>query len=204
MAKTPADSTTNANTLPSMAKAAAGPEIDDLDTPSLEMPRISVDFSKYANIESLGDGEAKQKLRSWTTTCRCPEETGPGHHRARRYQASVRERVRAQDGNHAGRNFLRERRLKVKSSETDGRCFLKYEFPNRRKRPCPNIPKACANWTRRVASPFSKLAQARAKLNSAKGQYEVQRRQRKDLQEQLENACCARRKAAGRLWRRAR
>jgi len=37
---------------------------------------------------------------------------------------------------------------------------------------------------RRVA--ISKLAQARARLNSAKGQYEVQARQRKELNEQLE------------------
>ena len=33
------------------------------DKPMLEIPDIVLDFSKYANLDALGDGEAKQKLR---------------------------------------------------------------------------------------------------------------------------------------------
>jgi multidrug efflux pump subunit AcrA (membrane-fusion protein) len=73
----------------------------------------------------------------------------------------------------------------VQTAETAWALYLKYEFPKSAEEWLSKFADAVREQdkARRVA--ISKLAQARARLNSAKGQYDVQLRQRKDLNEQL-------------------
>lgn len=86
--------------------------------------------------------------------------------------------------------------LKVQTAETDRALFLKYDFSKTAELSLSTYTEAVRELdkSRRVA--ISKLAQAQAKLKSAQGQYEVQTRQRKDLNEQLEK-CTIRAKKSG-------
>jgi multidrug resistance efflux pump len=176
-----------ATVLPAAAPAASDAEGEDTAAPALEMPRISVDFSKYAYIDALGDGEAKQKLRKLDDDLQVA-------------QKELGQATTALEGTKRlfAKGFVPKTEitrdeisyesaaLKVKSSETARALFLKYEFPKSAEEALSKYTEGVRELdkARRVA--ISKLAQARAKLNSAKGQYDVQRRQRKDLQEQLD------------------
>ena len=86
--------------------------------------------------------------------------------------------------------------MKVQTAETDRALFLKYDFSKTAEKSLSDYTEAVRELdkARRVA--ISKLAQARAKLKSAQGQYEVQTRQRKDLKDQLAK-CTIRAKKTG-------
>ena len=168
---------------PSVPAVATKP----VDAEAAQPPnRLIIDFSKYANIDVLGDGEAKQKLRKFEDDLQVTKK-------------ELEQAKTALDG--TGRLFEKgfvprtelvrdeisheSSRLKVQTAETAQELFLKYEFPKTAEEWLSKFADAVREQdkARRVA--ISKLAQARARLNSAKGQYEVQLRQRKDLNEQL-------------------
>jgi len=155
--------------------------------PMLEIPDIVLDFSKYANLDALGDGEAKQKLRSLDDTLQTAEKD--------RGQASTTldgTRRLYEKGFVAKTEITRDEIsfdsavLKVKSSETDRALFLSYEFPRTAEEDLSKFAEAVRLLDKANHAAISKLAQARAKLNSARGQYQVQWRQKKDLEDQLD------------------
>jgi len=149
-------------------------------------PRKTVDFSKFATIEMLGDGEAKQKLRKLEDDLQVA-------------QKELGQATTALEGTHRlfSKGFVpktevtrdeisfESSRLKVQTAETARALYLKYEFNKTAEEALSKYVDAVREQdkARRVA--ISRLAQARAKLNSAKGQYEVQTRQRNDLNEQM-------------------
>jgi len=155
--------------------------------PMLEIPDIILDFSKYAKLDSLGDGEAKQKLRQLDDALQTAQKDLG--------QAST-----TLDGTRRlyGKGFVAKTEitrdeisydsavLKVKSSETDRALFLSYEFPRTAEEDLSKFAEAVRLLDKANHAAISKLAQARARLNSARGQYQVQLRQKKDLEEQLD------------------
>ncbi len=149
--------------------------------------RSAIDFSKFADIEVLGDGEAKQKLRKLEDDLQVAQnELGQattaleGTHRLFAKGFVPRTEVTRDEISHESS------RLKVQTAETARALYLKYEFNKSAEEALSKYVEAVREQdkARRVA--ISKLAQARARLNSAKGQYDVQSRQRQDLNEQLE------------------
>jgi HlyD family secretion protein len=148
--------------------------------------RVVIDFSKYATIDALGDGEAKQKLRKLEDDLQVAQkELGQARTALegtkRLFEKGFvprTEMVRDEISHESSR-------LKVQTAETASALYLKYEFPKAAEESLSKFTEAVREQdkARRVA--ISKLAQARARLNSAKGQYEVQLRQRNDLNEQL-------------------
>ena len=162
--------------------------VPEPNAPSSELPRrLLVDFSKFANINVLGDGEAKQKLRKLEDDLQVAQkELGQattaleGTHRLFSKGFVPKTEVTRDEISHESS------RLKVQTAETARALYLKYEFNKSAEEALSKYVEALREQdkARRVA--ISKLAQARARLNSAKGQYEVQSRQRKDLNEQLE------------------
>jgi len=155
--------------------------------PMLEIPDIILDFSKYATLDSLGDGEAKQKLRQLDDALQTAQKD--------RGQASTTldgTRRLYDKGFVAKTEITRDEIsfdsavLKVKSSETDRALFLSYEFPRTSEEDLSKFAEAVRLLDKANHAAISKLAQARAKLNSARGQYQVQLRQKKDLEEQLD------------------
>jgi HlyD family secretion protein len=164
------------------------PGVVEAEPPAPEVaPRIIIDFSKFADIEVLGDGEAKQKLRKLEDDLQVAQkELGQattaleGTHRLFAKGFVPRTEVTRDEISHESS------RLKVQTAETARALYLKYEFNKSAEEALSKYVEAVREQdkARRVA--ISKLAQARARLNSAKGQYDVQSRQRQDLNEQLE------------------
>jgi HlyD family secretion protein len=174
--------------LPRPAVTVPSPDgdMDVADSGAGVFPTGIIDFSKYANIDALGDGEAKQKLRKFEDDLQAAQKdlgqakaTFEGTQRLFDKQFVARtELVRDQ--------LLQDSaELKVKTAETASALFLKYDFSKTAEQSLSTYTEAVRELdkARRVA--ISKLAQARAKLRSAQGQYEVQTRQRKDLNEQI-------------------
>jgi hypothetical protein len=165
------------------------------DTESLKA--VAVDFSKYANLEVLGDGEAKQKLRKFDDDLQVAqkelEQAKAKLEGTRRLfeKGFVTKTELAQDD-----IAFENSRLKVVTAETARDLFLKYDFLKSAEESLSKYSEAVREFdkARRVA--FSRLAQAKAKLNSGQGQYEVNSRQLKDFKEQLEK-CTLRAKKSG-------
>jgi HlyD family secretion protein len=157
--------------------------------PLLEIPNIILDFSKYANLDALGDGEAKQKLRTLDDTLQTAQKdlgqastTLDGTKRLFDKGFVAKTEITRDEISYSSAV------LKVKSSETDRALFLSYEFPRTAEEDLSKFAEAVRLLDKADHEAISKLAQARAKLNSARGQYQVQWRQRQDVQEQL-NKC---------------
>jgi HlyD family secretion protein len=155
--------------------------------PLLEIPDIILDFSKYATLDALGDGEAKQKLRQLDDALQTAQKDLG--------QASTTldgTRRLFDKGFVAKTEITRDEIsydsavLKVKSSQTDRALFLSYEFPRTAEEDLTKYAEAVRALDKADHAAISKLAQARARLNSAKGQYQVQLRQKQDLEDQLE------------------
>jgi HlyD family secretion protein len=155
--------------------------------PLLEIPDIILDFSKYATLDALGDGQAKQKLRTLDDTLQTAQKdlgqastTLDGTKRLFDKGFVAKTEITRDEISYSSAV------LKVKSSETDRALFLSYEFPRTAEENLSKFAEAVRLLDKADHEAISKLAQARAKLNSARGQYQVQWRQRKDLQEQLD------------------
>jgi HlyD family secretion protein len=149
--------------------------------------RLLVDFSKFASVDVLGDGEAKQKLRKFeddlqVTKKELEQAKTKLDGTSRLFEKGFVPRTEQVSDEIA----YESSRLKVQTAETARALFLKYEFNKSAEESLSKYVEALREQdkARRVA--ISKLAQARARLNSARGQYDVQSRQRKDLNEQME------------------
>lgn len=163
---------------------AVGPVLPTMLTSTNPAPLL-VDFSKYARIEALGDGEAKQKLRKLEDDFQVAQKE-QGQAQAtlegtkRLYDKGFVTRIDLQRDEIAGDNS----RLKVQTAETARALFLKYEFPKSAEEALSKYTDAVRELARVKKSSISKQAQAEAKLKSAQGQFTIQSRQCKDLYEQ--------------------
>jgi len=160
-------------------------------------PAIVVDFSKYAKIEALGDGEAKQKIRKFEDDLQVAQKE-LGQAKAtlegtkRLFEKGFVTKIDQERDEIAYENS----RLKVQTADTARDLFLKYEFNKSSEEALSKYAEAMRELDRARKAAVSKLAQADAKLKSAQGQYNVQLRQLKDLNEQLEK-CVMRAKKTG-------
>ena len=171
-------------------------DVSDIPEPD-ELKSIAIDFSKYASIDALGDGEAKQKLRKFDDDLQVAQkELGQAkttlEGTRRLFDKGFVTKTDLQRDEIAYENT----RLKVVTAETAHDLFLKYDFLKSAQESLSKFNEAVHEFdkSRRVA--ISKLAQAKAKLKSAIGQNQVQSRQAKDLSEQLEK-CTIRAKKTG-------
>src|SRR5258705_6609199 len=146
---------------------------------------IAVDFSKYAKLDALGDGEAKQKLRKFDDDLQLAQKE------LEQAKAKLEGTRRLFDRGFVTKTEFQQddigfenSRLKVVTAETARDLFLKYDFLKSAEETLSKYVEAVREYdkARRVA--VSKLAQAKARLNSGQGQYQVQSRQLKDLNEQ--------------------
>lgn len=160
-------------------------------------PTKTVDFSKYAKVELLGDGEAKQKLRKFDDDLLVAKS----EHGVSKTQFEGSRRLF--DKGFVTRNTLQNEEiamqkndLKVQTADTARSLFIKYEFPKTAEELLSKYEEAVRLYERTKKEAISKLAQARAKLKSAEGRYSIETEQRKDLQDQLEK-CSIKAKKTG-------
>ena len=147
---------------------------------------ITVDFSPYATLDKLGDGEARQKLRKFEDDLQVAQKelgqaktTLDGTRRL--FDKGFVTKTDLERDEIAHENS----RLKVQTAGSARDLFLKYDFVKSAEDALSKYAQAVRELdkARRVA--ISKAAQARAKLRSAEGQHDVQLRQRDDLKEQM-------------------
>jgi multidrug resistance efflux pump len=148
-------------------------------------PSVVVDFSPYAKIEALGDGEAKQKLRKFEDDLQVAmKEEGQAKANLdgtrRLFEKGFVTKIDLEKDEIANEN----NRLKVQTAVTARDLFLKYEFFKTAEEALSKYAEAVRELARARKAAISKLAQAEAKLKSAQGQYNIQARQRKEFYEQ--------------------
>jgi HlyD family secretion protein len=180
------------NSAPEKLSPSAGTQAEIVPPPTK-----AIDFSKYAKVELLGDGEAKQKLRKFDDDLLVAQsEFGVSK---TQFEGSKR----LADKGFVTRNTLQNEEiamqkndLKVQTADTARSLFIKYEFPKTAEELLSKYEEAIRLFERTKKEAISKLAQARAKLKSAEGRYNIELEQRKDLQDQLEK-CVIKAKKTG-------
>jgi RND family efflux transporter MFP subunit len=188
----PSANTVAAGNVPATNSPVSGPVVlsgTNLPAAGAEpavFPTGLIDFTKYANIDVLGDGEAKQKLRKFEDDLQSAQkELGQARATLEGTRRLYEKQFVAKTELVRDQLIQDSAELKVQTAETDRALYLKYDFPKTAEKSLSDYTEAVRELdkARRVA--ISKLAQAQAKLKSAQGQHEVQTRQRKDLNEQL-------------------
>jgi HlyD family secretion protein len=145
-----------------------------------------IDFSKYAKVDVLGDGEAKQKIRKNDDDLQvAQEELGQAKSTLEGTQRLFDKGFVTKTDLQRDQIAYENSRLKVQTADTASDLFLKYDFLKTAEQSLSTYAEAVREFdkARRVA--ISKEAQAKAKLKSCQGQHEVQLRQLEDLKEQL-------------------
>lgn len=147
----------------------------------------SIDFSKYADPDRLGDGEARQKLRTLENSLvLAGEEVGLA-------QTQLEGTQRLFEKDFVTKNDLDNDALKLKrqtiaseSADTSKELFIRYEFPKEAEKLLSDYEEALRKLERAHRLAVSKLAQAEAQLNSAQARFELQRRRRDEIKDQIE------------------
>ncbi len=150
-------------------------------------PSTAIDFSKYADIDALGDGEAKQKLRELRDAVQTAQKelqqaqsTLEGTKRL--FAKDFVTKIEMDQSQLTYDNCV----LKVKKAETALHLFEKYEFPKAAEETLSKYTEALRELDRTKKGAISRLAQADAKLKSAQAKYSLEEKQLKELYEQLE------------------
>ncbi len=160
----------------------AEPETAETETPET----INVDFSPYASIDKLGDGEAKQKLRKFEDDLQVAQKelgqaTTTLEGTRRLFDKGFVTKTDLERDDIAHENS----RLKVQTAESARDLFLKYDFVKSAEDALSKYAQSVRELDRARRIAVSKLAQAKAKLRAAQGNNQVQVRQRDDLNQQL-------------------
>jgi hypothetical protein len=170
----------------SQGNAPSAPPADPPPSrPDTATASVVIDFSKYADINVLGDGEAKQKLRKFEDDLQIAQkEEGQAKSTLdgtkRLFDKGFMTKMDLERDELTAEN----NRLRVQTAETARDLFLKYEFFKSAEEALDKYGEAVRASARARKAAISKLAQARARLKSAQGQYNIQARQRKELYEQ--------------------
>jgi RND family efflux transporter MFP subunit len=165
------------------SSAAAQAETDRKD----RLLDLSVDFSKYADETKLGKGEAKQKFRKFKDDLLMAEKE------LRQAQTTLDGTKRLHSRDFVSKADLERdemayenSRLKVQTAETALELYMRYDFPKSGEETLSKYLEAARELDRARKAAVSKLAQAEARLKSGQARYNLQAKQRTELQEQLE------------------
>ena len=167
--------------------AAANPTPTAPPAPSFEIPALGkIDFTPYAKVEVLGDGETKQKLRKFE------DDLQIARRELAQTLANVEGTRKLEEKGYVTKNDLQRDelaaengRLKVQTAETARDLFLRYDFPKSAEQMLSAYLDAIRDLDKARRLAVSRLAQAEARLSSARGQHQVQTKNRADLQDQL-------------------
>lgn len=166
---------------------AAGESEVPLEVAGGAWEEAPIDFSRYANPDRLGDGEAQQRLRKLENDMvLAGEEVGLAQ-----TQLEGTQRLFERDfitRNDLDNDALRLRRQTIasESAETSKELFIKYEFPKESERLLSNYEESLRKLERTHRLAVSQLAQAEARLKSSEARYALQTRRRDEIKTQIE------------------
>jgi len=154
--------------------------------PAAPVPSAAIDFSKYADIDALGDGEAKQKLREsqdavQTAQKELQQSQSTLEGTKRLFEKDFVTKIEMDQAQLTYENNV----LKVKKAETALHLFEKYEFPKTAEEALSKYTEALRELDRVRKGAVSRLAQADAKLKSAQAKYSLEEKQLKEMYDQL-------------------
>lgn len=166
---------------------ARDPETGRISLESAAAPSVSIDFSKYANLESLGDGEARQSLRKYEDdVVLAEEEVGVAESRLsgtkRLFEKDFVTKIEMENDELA----LKRKAISMEASQTNMDLYKKYEFPKQAEKLVSDYEESLRRLQRTRKLAVANLAKAEASLNSAEARYELQSRRRDELTEQIE------------------
>jgi HlyD family secretion protein len=157
------------------------------EVPAEPLRPSSVNFLKYASIELLGDGEAKQKIRKFEDDLQVAKKemgqsqsTLEGTRRLHAKQFVTRTDLQRDE------IAFENAQLKVRTADTARDLFLKYEFLKTAEETLSKHCEAVREMERARKAANARLAQAEARLRAATAQYGVQLRQKTDVENQIE------------------
>jgi HlyD family secretion protein len=149
--------------------------------------RPDIDFSKYADPSKLGDGQARQMLRSLEDDLvLAQEEVGLSQSKLEGTQRLFEKDFVTKNELENDEMAYKRKVINFESSGTSMELFIKYEFPKQAEKLLSDYEEALRKLERAGKLAVSKLAQAEAKRNSAAAQFELQTRKRQEIREQIE------------------
>lgn len=136
----------------------------------------TIDYSRYAKAELLGDGMAKQELRKredevFTSRTALSQAQTKLAGTKRLFEKGFVTKTELEADQTAGD----QGRLKLESAETSKDLFIKYEFPKQAEELVGKFEKALRSLERSRKEAVSKFAQAEAKLRGAEGRHQIER-----------------------------
>ncbi len=166
--------------------AQAEEEEAEITLDDLRIPTPDIDFATFARSEKLGNGEASQKLSTLQDALMLARAE---HSKAKNTYDSQK---RLFDKTFITPNELESYKLtleksetSVKAAETAHKIFIDYEFKKEAQKLMADYVLATRKLTRTEQQALSKIAQSRAKLLSAKGQFKIEEDRIKDYQDQI-------------------
>jgi len=159
----------------------------DVAFQSTFVPRHAIDFSKYADPEQLGDGEARQKLREFENNhILAQEEVGQARTQLEGTKRLFEKDFVTREDLDNDELALKRKTIAEQAAETNRELFIRYEFPKQAEKLLSDYEESLRKLERARKLAVSRLAQADAKLNSMKAQYELQQSRRQEIFEQIE------------------
>jgi multidrug resistance efflux pump len=171
----------------SKTSAASEEEQPEVLPEEPEPERPAIDFSKYADPDRLGDGEARQKLRTLENSLvLAGEEVGLAQTQLEGTERLFEKEFVTKNDLDNDALKLRRQNIASESAETSKELFIRYEFPKEAEKLLSDYEESLRKLERAHRLAISKLAQAEAQLNSSQARYELQRRRRDEIKEQIE------------------
>ena len=171
--------------------AAEGPdfEVTLLMDDSYMAIRDTLDFTQYADIENLEDGEAKQQLRSLQDDLQVSQEEYllaqdriEGQRRLEDRGFITPTELEAEELN------LSKSRNKEAEKETALSLYIQYTFPKDAEQKLSDFENAVMGYQRQLKENIAEKAQEEARFSSAERKFNLERVKLADINEQIELA----------------
>lgn len=151
--------------------------------------RYQLDFTQYADINKLEDGEAKQQLRSLQDDLQVAQEelllaqdriAGQRRLEARGFITPTE--LEAEELN------LNKANNKMEQEETSLKLYIQYTFPKEAEQKLSDYENSVMSYQRQVKENIAEQAQEAARYSSAERKYNLERVKLADVNEQIELA----------------
>lgn len=151
--------------------------------------RDQLDFTQYADIDKLEDGEAKQELRSLQDDLQVAQEELllardriAGQRRLEERGFITPTELEAEELN------LNKANNKMEQEETSLKLYIQYTFPKEAEEMLSDYENAVMSYQRQVKENIAEQAQEAARYSSAERKFNLERVKLADVNEQIEIA----------------
>jgi len=170
---------------PALTDGDVGPQFQiELET----KPYVPVvDFRTLADPSKLGDGEAKQELRKLDDDLvLAEEEVNVAENQLDGTQRLFEKEFVTRTELESDTLSLQRKEIALDAAKTARNLFISYEFPKQAEKLLSDYDEALRSLERTKRSAVARLSQAEGKLRSAEARYQLQTREREEIQEQID------------------